>query len=210
VTSLEIIYAPSGGFVVRGTNPEMRIRTAEAPDSETVHAEAFSQLVGRRSPRPSLRELWIHVGRKLQYTMPPLSEFLNLEKLVVRVTVRVAPKRNPISQLLHMLDVDKHVPCPHLSTLDLSGSVNTKYLLTVLRARSKAGCRLRKLRLGTAHIAVEDILKLGVQGYVDELKFFDNDGESCGMELPAVCTAELGKWWEPWTKHQVRGFHDHR
>jgi hypothetical protein len=49
-TSLEIIYAPSGTFIIQGHNPGMRIRIAEAPDSETVHAEIFSQLVGRRSP----------------------------------------------------------------------------------------------------------------------------------------------------------------
>jgi hypothetical protein len=93
--------------------------------------------------------------------------------------------------------------------LDLSGLVNTKYLLTVLRAQSRAGRRLGKLRSGMAYLIVEEVLKLGIQDYVGELEFFDKDGESCGMELPAVCTVKLGKWWEPWTRHQVSGFHDY-
>jgi hypothetical protein len=57
----------------------------------------------------------------------------------------------PHYRLLQMLDVGEHVPCPHLSTLDLSGSVNIKHLLKVLKARSKAGCRLGRLRLGKTH-----------------------------------------------------------
>jgi len=45
-------------------------------------------------------------------------------------------------------------------------------------------------------------LKLGVRDYVGELEFTNEDVESRGMEFPAVCTTELGEWWEAWIKHQ--------
>ena len=102
-----------------------------------------------------------------------------------------------------MLNVDGHLPCSLLSTLDFSGLVDMEYLFKVLMARSKAGCRPGKLRLGKTHLPMEDVLKLGAQGYVDELEFLSKDGEPRGIEFPAVCTMELGEWWEPWTKHQV-------
>jgi len=197
VTSLEIIYVSTRGFIIQGTNSGIGIRVVEASDSDAIHAEIFSQLVGRRNPRLPLRELWIHIERKKEYKLPPLSGFPNLEKLAVKVTTN----GNPIYRLLQMLDVDEHVPCPLLSTLDLSGLVNMKHLLKVLSARSKAGCRLGKLRFGKT--LVEDALKSGVWDYVEELEFSNEDGEPRGMEFPGVCTTELGEWWEPWTKHQV-------
>jgi len=77
------------------------------------------------------------------------------------------------------------------------------FLLKVLRARSEAGCRLERLRLGKAHVFTEDTAMVQVQDYVDELKLFGADVEPCGMELPAVCMTALGEWWESWTKHEV-------
>ena len=199
VTSLEIVCVSTSGFIIQGTNPGVQIRVVKPADSDAAHADIFSQLVGPSSRLP-LRELWIHIKRKTKYKLPPLSEFPNLEKLVVRVTTN----GNPISRLLQMLNVDGHVPCPLLSTLDLSGLVNMEYLSRVLEALSKAGCRLGKLRLGKSKdLLMEDVLKLGIRDYVEEFEFSDEDGESRGMEFPAVCMTELGEWWEPWTTHQT-------
>jgi len=202
VTSLEIVYLSAGGFTIQGTNAGMGIRVVEFFDSKTTHAGVFSRLAEQRNPPLPLRELWIHIGRKerCKIKLLPLSKFPNLEKLVVRATTN----GNHIYRLLQKLNVHhRHVPCPLLSTLDLSGLVNMEHLLKVLRARSKAGCRLGKLRLGKTHLLVEDALKLGVRDCVDELEFSGEDAEPHGMELPAVCTTELGGWWEPWTRYQV-------
>lgn len=202
VTSLEIIYVSGRGLIIQGTNPGMRIRIAELSNSDAVYAEIFSRLVARPSLQFSLRELWIHVERKKEYKLPSLSGFPHLEKLAVRVTTN----GYPIHRLLRMLDVDAntgHVPCPLLSTLDLSGVLGMLFLLKVLGARSKAGCRLERLRLGKAHVVMGGIVMIQLQDYVNELELFDADVEPCGMELPAVCMTELGEWWEPWTKHEV-------
>ena len=50
---------------------------------------------------------------------------------------------------------------------------------------------------------MEDILKLGVQDYVDELESSDEDAEPRGMKFSAVRTTELGEWCDSWIKHQV-------
>ncbi|KAF9653402.1 hypothetical protein BDM02DRAFT_3257923 [Thelephora ganbajun] len=201
VTSLEIIYPPTHGFIVQGTNPGMQIRVAEASDSNNMHAAILSRLIPRTDLQSPLRELWIHIERRKEQNFVSLPEFPHLEKLVVRVTT----EGNSIHCLLLMLDVDGQVPCPLLSTLDLSGPLEMGSLVKVLKVRSKGGCRLEKLRLGRAHVLVEDIERLRVQDYVDELELFGAgaDAEPCGMELPAVCTTELGEWWESWTKRRV-------
>lgn len=200
MTSLEIVYGPAHEIIIQGTNPGVRIRIARASDSDATYADTFSRLVGRMTPQLPLRELWIHIKGGDGYKLPPLSKFPHLEKLVVRVTMN----GNPIYRLLQMLDIDRHVPCSLLSTLDLSGVPNVDHLVKVLRARSKAGCRLGKLRLGKNYGLTEGIVKLGLRDYVGELEFSNEDEEPCGMELPDVCTTELGGWWEPWTKHEVR------
>ena len=168
VTSLEIVYLSVGGFTIQGTNAGMG-------NSNTTHAEIFSQFAGQRNPPLPLRELWIHIERKerCKIKILSLSKFPDLEKLVVRATTN----GNHIYRLLQKLNLHGHVPCPLLSTLDLSGLVSMEHLLKVLRARSKAGCRLGKLRLGGTRLLVEDALKLGVLDCVHELEFFGGDTE---------------------------------
>ena len=196
VTSLEIVYGSSREFIMQGTNPGMQIRVAVASGLDAIHGEIFSHLARQTNPQSPLRELWIHIEREEEYRFTSLSQFQQLKKLVVRVTTN----RNHICRLLRMLDIKGCPPCPLLSTLDLSGILGVDLLLKVLKARSKVGCRLERLRLGKAHILVEDIVRSRVQDYVDELEIFDVDAEPCGMELPAVCATELGEWWKPWTK----------
>jgi len=196
VTPLEIVYGSSREFIMQGTNPGMQIRVAVASGLDAIHGEIFSHLARQTNPQSPLRELWIHIEREEEYKFTSLSQFQQLKKLVVRVTTN----RNHICRLLRMLDIEGCPPCPLLSTLDLSGILGVDLLLKVLKARSKVGCRLERLRLGKAHILVEDIVRSRVQDYVDELEIFDVDAEPCGMELPAVCATELGEWWKPWTK----------
>jgi hypothetical protein len=199
VTSREIIYLVSRGLIIQGKNPGVQIKVAGDSDLEANHGEIFSYLVRRTSPQLPLRELWIHIKRKKEYKLPPLPLFNCLEKLVVRVTTN----GNPIRRLLQMLDVHEgRVPCPLLSILDLSGVLIVAGLLKVLKARSKAGCRLETLRLGKTHDRAEDVAAL--QDCADEVELFDVDAEPCGMELPTVCTTETGELWEPWTKHHIR------
>ena len=125
----------------------------------------------------------------------PLSKFPNLEKLVVRAE----SGGDLIRRALRELEItDNHVPCPLLSTLDLSGAVDVKLLAEVLGDRSRAGHRLRVLRLGGAHAPGKGIKWLRVGDCVSRLEVFDVDAEPGGMELPAVCTTELGEWWQPW------------
>ena len=199
VTSLEIIYVSGRGFIMQGTSPGMRIRVVEVSDSDAIHLEIFPQFVRRTNPQFPLRELWIHIERKKEYKLPPLFQFPYLEKLVVRVKTN----GNPIRRILWMLNIDGRVQCPLLSTLDLSGVLDMECLLEVLRARLEAGYRLGRLRLGKTCALMEEIVKFGVQDYVDELELFDEDAEPRGMELPTVCTTELEGWWEPWTNHQA-------
>ena len=130
--------------------------------------------------------------------LPSLSEFPHLKKLVVRVTVG----GDPIRQLVRMLEVDGCVPCPLLSTLDLSGELYEISLSKVLRDRSEAGCRLERLRLQKRYAFMGYIEKSGMRDFVDELEIFDVDAEPCGMELPAVCTTSLGGWWKSWTERR--------
>jgi len=73
-----------------------------------------------------------------------------------------------------------HVLCPLLSTLDLSGL-------------SKAGCGLRRLRLGKTHLLVGNVFKPRVQDYVDEPEPPNEDAETRGVEFPAIC-ATVGEW----------------
>jgi len=196
-TSLEIIYASGEGLIIQGTNPGMRIRVAGSSDFDGNQAEIFSRLVRRASPRFPLKELWIHVEREEEYKLPPLPQFSHLEKLIVRSTAG----GDPVRQLLRMLDTDGDVPCPLLSTLYLLGLPGTGNLLRILKARSDAGCRLERLGLRGVHVPVECATML--RGYVGELELFDDDGEPCGMELPAVCMEDEGEWWKPWTEHRV-------
>ena len=197
-TSLEIIYS-TRGFVIQGTNQGMRIRV-EALDKDVRYAEIFSRCM---SPQIPVRDLWIHFYRmedgRGMTKLPPLSEFPHLKKLVVRVTNH----GDPINQLVRMLEVDGYVPCPLLSTLDLSGGLSEYCLSKVLRDRSEAGCRLERLRLQKRYVSVESIERLGMRNFVDELEICDVDEEPCGMELPAVCTTNLGGWWKPWTERRL-------
>ena len=197
VTSLEIIYTSGRGLIIQGVNPGMQIRVVEDSTSNMNHEDRLRYLVHRTSPQPPLRELWIHIERKKEYKLPPLSQLSNLEKLVVRVTTN----GNPIRRLLRMLDVDGGVPCPLLSMLDLSGVLSIEHLSKVLKARSSAGCRLGRLRLGSTLVLPEDITIL--LDHVEELELFKEDAEPRGMEFPAVCTTETSEWWEPWTNHNV-------
>jgi len=64
VTSLEIIYVSCCGIIIQGTNPGMRIRIAEASNSDTTYVEILSHLATPTTPQLLLRELWIHVERK--------------------------------------------------------------------------------------------------------------------------------------------------
>jgi len=68
------------------------------------------------------------------------------------------------------------------------------HLSKVLGARLKAGCGVGKLRLGKTHLLVEDTLKVGVQVFVGELEFSNEDAKPRGMEFLAVYTTGiLGK-----------------
>ena len=203
-TSLEIIYIPGGGLIIQGTNPGMRIRVVGHSDSDGGLAEIFSLLVRLTSPQFPLRELWIHVEREGECKLPPLPRFSHLEKLAVRSTVG----GSPIRQLLRMLDTDRNVSCPLPSTIHLLGSPATGDLLKILKARSDAGYRLERLGLRKVQLPLESIAML--RGYVGELELFSEEGEPCGMELPAVCMEEIGEWWEPWTKHRVAPLIDGR
>ena len=90
-----------------------------------------------------------------------------------------------------MLKAGECVPCPLLLRLDLSRLVNLDHLFGFPKARSRAGWMLGKLGFGKTHLLVEDVLKFGVQDYVDELEFSNEDAEPRGMKSPAVRTTEL-------------------
>ena len=200
VTSLEIVYSPDDGFTIQGTNHGMTIRVSEASGSKAMHTEIFPRLVSRMDWQFPLRELWIHAGRQVFFTPPPLSKFTLLEKLFVRAPVGG-------DWLFQMLDVESGtVPCPLLSWLDLSEMrpLRVEFMVEVLRARSEAGCRLQKLRLENAPRLVKDVGQSRVRYYVNELEFFDENSGPCGMELPADCETGLGEWWEPWSEDYVK------
>lgn len=198
-TSLEIIYRPITGFVIQGANQRAQIRVVETSDSNATHEEVFSHLIPRTDLQHHLRELWIHIGRGTDLKSFPLSKFPCLEKLVVRA----APGRDPVRRLQQLEVTDNRVPCPLLSTLDLSGGVNIELLVMVLRPRSVKGHRLQRLRLGKGRGTTKDIGKLRVRDYVDELEIFDVSLEPRGMDLPVVCTTDLGEWWQSWTPEQT-------
>ena len=195
MTSLEIIYVPNHGFIIQGTNRETAIRISESSGSKAMCTEIFLHPVLWMGSQFPLRELWIHVGWQVAYEPPPLSKFTLLEKLVVRAPVGG-------DWLFQMLDVDSGtVPCPFLSWLDLSEMppLGVEFMVEVLRARSKAGCKLRRLRLENAPRLVKDVGQSLVRDYVNELEFFEKGSGPCGLGLPAVCTTGLGEWWEPWS-----------
>ena len=200
VTSLEIIYYPNTGFTIQGTGAQMQIRVVETSDSNAMHADIFSRLVMRGDAQHPLRELWIHIGRGTNLRLPSPSRFPHLKTLIVRETT----KGGPIYRLLRQLEVvGGRVVCPLLSTLDLSGTVDRELLARVLGTRSGAGHRLRMLRLGKTRGLRKDVERLRMWDYVDRLKIFDVNAESRGMELPIVCTMDLGEWWRPWTPERT-------
>ena len=199
VTSLEIIYYHETGLAIQGTNSKTQIRIAETTDSNAMRAEIFPQLTPRTDQHP-LRELWIHVGRRTNFILLPLSKFPQLRKIVVRA----APGGNLICRVLRQLETtDGYVPCPLLSTLDLSGVVDVGLLTEVLKTRLRAGHKLRRLRVGKTRGLREEIGRVRVRDFVDRLKIFDVDAEPRGMQLPVVCTTDLGEWWRPWTPEGV-------
>lgn len=151
-TSFEIIYTSGHGMIIQGNNQRVRIRVAHFLDSKVNHTEIFSDLARQASPQFPLRELWIHIERKKEYKLPPLSQFSHLEKLVVRVTT----DGNPVRRLLQMLGVNGDASCPLLSTLTLLGVLSIDVLSKVLKTRSNAGYRLGRLRLGKSRILLEE------------------------------------------------------
>ena len=198
MTSLEIINSPDCGFVIQGATHKTQIRVVETSNSDSAQSKLFSILVPQVNLQLSLRELWIHTGRAMEYRLPPFSEFPHLEKLVVRATTG----GDSIRRLLEELGITgAHLPCPLLSTLDLSGRLNTEVLGSVLKTRSEGGCRLQRLRLGNTRELPGNLAKSRVLDYVDELDLFDVSAGPRGMELPAGCTTDLGELWQPWTNY---------
>ena len=190
VTCLEVIYLSGRGFAMQGTNHEMGIGVLKRADSAWMHETIFSNFAPAwTNSQHSLKELRIHINREDSYKPPPLSRFSLLETLVVRAPAG----RTPISLLLQMLDINRGVPCPLLSTLDLSGGLNMGSLVKVLKARSIAGNRLQSLRLGSTRGRVPGDIK-SVRGYVDELEIFDTCAESGrGMKLSEFFPTDLGE-----------------
>ena len=201
VTSLEIIYPPAQGFILQGTNNEMQIRVARASDSRAMHMGMYSIFSLFAPPVDSefpLGELWIHVGRTKEYGLPTLSKFPRLQKMVVKGI------EDPICRVLWGLKtVSGKIPCPLLSTLDISGELPIETLVEVLRDRQEAGYRLKRLRLEKTQRVTEDF-KLQVRNYIDELELFRAHAEPRSMELPAICTTEEGEWWNSWLNHEVQ------
>ena len=202
VTSLEITFPLDFGFIIQGHNRRTQIRVAETLDSDAMHTEIFSYLIPRADSQLPLRELWIHVGRGIEYTLP-LSKFPRLEKLVVK---SATTREDTVHHLLKELESKgARLPCPLLSTLDLSGRLNVEVLAGVLRTRSEGWCKLQRLRLRQGHIRglTEAIERSEVRNYVGKLELFDLHTGPYAMEFPAVCTTGRGELWQPWTYHQV-------
>jgi hypothetical protein len=125
--------------------------------------------------------------------------FPQLEKLIVRAST----VRDPVHRLLQALEstistADTDIACPLLSTLEISGGPDLKVLAGILKGRFEGGCKLRRLRLGNIPGLAEVIERSRVWEYVNELEIFNVDAEPRGMALPAVCSTDLGEWWQPW------------
>ena len=113
---------------------------------------------------------------------PPLFIFPHLDKLVVRAGAVGGPVR--LLEGLEIIQPLSIIACPLLSTLDISRRLEVKDLARTLRGRSSRGCKLPRLRLGNAYGLAEDIERLQVRDYVDELERFDVGAEPRDVQLP--------------------------
>jgi len=101
----------------------------------------------------------------------------------------LSPKRGP--------EIQGEIPCPRLTTLDMSVHHYDRWrLVKLLRDRAAGGFKLKTLRLLRSQIPQPDVELF--RRFVDTLELLDEHERPRGTGLPEVCLEGVGNWWRPW------------
>jgi hypothetical protein len=194
-TKLEIIFPRAHPDIYHSISPHARMRVSFMCRANFPWTPKWLF----KANNPVIKELWIFAYRTTMYCIGPLHLLDSLETLVIQKNpehscqnefyASLSPKRGSGRQ--------GEVPCPRLTTLDMSVGHNDRWrLLRLLRDRAAAGSKLKTLRLLHSQIPPADVESFS--GCVETLELLDKHERSTKMELPEVCLEVNGDWWQPW------------
>ena len=198
-TKFEIIFPPMQHVIYHSISPHAQTRIELT--SGTRQLVDFSWIFKRlfRGKSPVIKELWIFAYRTTMYEIGPLHLLDSLETLVVQKNPEHSCHIDLYASLSPMRSPDRpwKVPCPHLTTLDLSVNRDDRLrLLGLLKDRAAAGSKLKTLRLLRSQIPQPHVASFS--GCVDVLELLDEHERPRRMGLPEVCLEVGGNWWKPW------------
>jgi hypothetical protein len=198
-TKLEIIFPHTQHAIYHSISPRVQMRTDfTSYMRRTVNLSwTFEQLF--KADNPVIKELWIFAYRTTMYGIGPLHLLDSLETLVIQQNPE-HPRQNELYVTLspkHSSGRQGKVPCPRLTTLDMSvNHHDRRQLLRLLGDRAAAGSKLKTLRLLRSQIPQADVESFS--RCVEVLGLLDEHEWPRRMELPEVCLEVGGDWWQPW------------
>ena len=144
----------------------------------------------------SVKELWVRGSSRVDAGLDGLEHLAALEKLVIigRTSVTAQCFQERLSPAPSGV-----LPCPLLSTIDFHGDASEmRVLFHVLRARSRAGGRLERVRVPSDYLPLPADIAPHVRD-VGSIDIPSNALHMYAMELPEFCFVEgKHKWWKFW------------
>ena len=144
----------------------------------------------------SVKELWVRGSSRVDAELDGLEHLAALEKLIVigRGSVTAQCLRERLSP-----GPSGVLPCPLLSSINFHGDPSEmRVLFHVLRARSRVGGRLEKVRVPSKYVTLPADIAPHVRD-VGSIDIPSNAVHMYAMELPEFCFVDgEHKWWKLW------------